>query len=65
MVILNLVCIYLLAGLAFAIPFLAKWINTLDEASHETHWSFKLAILPGCIVFWPVLLSKYWKSKQL
>jgi hypothetical protein len=64
MVILFIVLAYLVVGLIFSIPFLTKWIKDVDEASHETSWTFKLAILPGCIVLWPALLKKYWQSKS-
>ncbi len=64
MIILYLVAIYLLLGLAFAMPLLVKGIDVLDEATHATNWSFRLMILPGCVVFWPVLLSKYLKVKS-
>ena len=64
MVIIYVVVIYLVVGLIFSIPFLLKWIHQLDEGAHESPWTFRLIILPGCIVFWPVLLEKYWKTKS-
>ncbi len=64
MVILYSILVYLIIGLIFSIIFLTKWIHHVDEASHETSWSFKLVILPGCIMFWPVLLKKYRQSKS-
>jgi hypothetical protein len=64
MVILYIALAYLIVGLIFSIPFLTKWIKDVDEASHNTYWSFKLAILPGCIVFWPILLKKSLGSKS-
>ena len=36
----------------------------MDDASNETPWAFKLTILPGCIVFWPVLFKKYLDAKK-
>jgi hypothetical protein len=53
-----LVAIYFALGLLFAIPFLTRWIRQLDEGSHGAGWGFKIIILPGTIVFWPVLLKK-------
>ncbi len=64
MTIIYLVLAYLVAGLIFSIPFLLKWVNKIDESVHESPWTFRLIILPGCIVFWPVLLKKYWKIKS-
>jgi membrane-anchored glycerophosphoryl diester phosphodiesterase (GDPDase) len=59
MIILYAVTGYLGAGLIFAIPFLIYGIGALDEAAKESPWSVKLTLLPGCIVFWPILLKKY------
>lgn len=62
MVILYFVLVYLGVGVVFSIPFLTRWIYLIDEATHETPWSFRLTILPGTIVFWPILLKKYLNS---
>ena len=59
MVVLYIVGVYLVAGLVFAIVFLVRWIDHVDESAHGTPWTFKLTFLPGCIVFWPVLFMKY------
>ena len=64
MIIVYVVLAYLSMGIIFSAPFLVKWIHSLDEATHESGVVFKLMILPGCIVFWPVLLKKYLKSKS-
>jgi len=50
-------------GLAFSAPFLFKWIYAFDEGVDRT-WLMKLFILPGCIVLWPILLSKYLKLNK-
>ena len=59
MTMLYLVFAYTLLGGIFSIPFLFKWITIVDEAARESSWSFKIMILPGCIIFWPVLLKRY------
>jgi hypothetical protein len=64
MIIIYTTIAYLSAGVMFSIPFLVKWIYRLDEATHESSLTFKLMIVPGCIIFWPVLLKKYLKSKS-
>ena len=64
MIILYCIGAYLVLGFLFSLVFISKWIHIVDEASHETSWSFKLTILPGCIVFWPVLLKKYLNAKS-
>lgn len=55
--ILVIVVIYLATGLLFAFPFLTVWIKRLDEGSRGSGWGFRILILPGTIVFWPVLLK--------
>lgn len=64
MVILYLVIAYLFAGIVFAILFLTRLIQVVDEATVESPWTFKLLIFPGCVVFWPVLLRKYLKVRN-
>jgi hypothetical protein len=56
------VSIYLLLGVLFVIPFLLKGITKVDEGAHGGTIGFKIIIIPGVIVFWPVLLRK-WISK--
>ena len=60
--ILILVLIYLLLGVLFVIPFLIKGLRKVDEGAHGGSIGFKIIIIPGVIVFWPVLLRK-WISK--
>lgn len=64
MIIIYTTIVYLSLGAMFSIPFLVTWIHRLHEATHESGLAFKLMILPGCIIFWPVLLKKYWKSNS-
>lgn len=64
MIILYFIGAYLVLGFLFSLVFILKWIYLLDEASNETSWNFKLTIVPGCIVFWPVLLKKYLHAKS-
>lgn len=55
---LILAAVYLLAGSLFAIYFLTGGIEQVDVSAHGSGWVFRLIILPGTIVFWPVLLKK-------
>jgi hypothetical protein len=50
--------VYMLAGSLFAIFFLSKGIGKVDITARGSGWGFRLMILPGTIVFWPVLLKK-------
>jgi hypothetical protein len=51
--------VYLAAGVVFAIPFVLKGVTKIDEGAHGSKWGFRIIIIPGTIVFWPVLLKKW------
>ncbi|MFT3908166.1 MAG: hypothetical protein QM737_01970 [Ferruginibacter sp.] len=56
--------IYLICGLLFSIIFISKGLKVLDEGSHGSGIGFKLIIIPGCMIFWPVLLNKWIKLRK-
>lgn len=56
---LLLVAVYLTLGLVFAVPFVIKGINKIDEGAHGSTWGFRILIIPGTIVFWPLLLRRW------
>lgn len=61
--ILTIGLIYLLLGVLFAIPFfLMKGLTKVDEGVHGGTIGFKIIIIPGVIVFWPLLLKKWMKK---
>ncbi|HEX5171457.1 MAG TPA: hypothetical protein VFW11_19905 [Cyclobacteriaceae bacterium] len=64
MLVLDAIGLYLIGGVLFAIPFLFRWIVFVDESAGGTSWLFRLLLLPGCIVLWPVLLRKYIKARK-
>ena len=59
---LIIAAVYLAVGVLFVIPFLIKGLNKVDEGAHGSTIGFKIIIIPGVIVFWPVLLSKWMKK---
>ena len=61
-ILLIIAVIYLALGVFFAIPFLMKGLNKIDEGAHGSTIGFKIIIIPGVIVFWLVLLSKWIKD---
>ena len=63
-ILLIIAAIYLALGVFFAIPFLMKGLNKIDEGAHGSTMGFKIIIIPGVIVFWPVLLSKWIKKNR-
>lgn len=58
-IVLIVVGIYFFLGLLFVIPFLFKGLTKVDESAHGGTIGFKIIIIPGVIVFWPVLLRKW------
>ena len=59
-----IVGIYFLCGLLFAIPFIIKGVKVIDpDGAHGTKWGFRVIIIPGTVVFWPVLFRKWLKAK--
>ncbi len=61
--ILMIVAVYLCCGIVFAIPFVIKGANKIDEGTHGATWGFRVIILPASIVFWPLLLKKWIRAK--
>jgi hypothetical protein len=47
------------AGLCFAVPFVTIGVGRIDPVAAGSPWSFRLLIVPGTIVFWPVLLRRW------
>lgn len=64
-IILILFEIYLLLGVLFVVPFLLKGLTKVDETAHGGTIGFKIIIIPGVIVFWPVLLNKWIRKNKL
>lgn len=53
------ILIYLAVGLIFAVAFIIKGLKMVDEGAHGSGWGFRLIIIPGIVVFWPLLLRKW------
>jgi len=64
-IILIVVALYLVTGIFFAIVFLIKGIDKIDTTAHGSGWGFRIIILPGTIVLWPLLLNKWKKAKKV
>lgn len=62
-ILLLIVAVYLICGMVFAVPFIAKGIKVVDEGAHGSSIGFRIIIIPGVIVFWPFLLRKWIKAK--
>jgi len=55
---------YLMCGLIFAIPFLLFGIQRVDPSAQNSTGPFKLMVLPGVTVFWPLLLTRLLRGKE-
>ena len=62
--ILWIIIVYLVCGLVFAIPFVLKGVEEIDESARGATWGFKLIIIPATTVFWPFLLRKWMREKK-
>lgn len=63
-IILLMAAAYLAAGIVFTIPFITRGITRIDEGAAGSGLGFRLIIIPGVIVFWPVLLKKWLTIKR-
>jgi len=50
---------YLIFGVVFAIAFVLLGIEKVDATAHGSTVGFRLIIIPGAILLWPVLLRKW------
>jgi hypothetical protein len=53
---------YLLVGFIFALIMLFKGVSKLDHGAKGSGWGFKLLIIPGTLVFWPLLWRNWRKA---
>jgi hypothetical protein len=50
--------IYLVCGALFALPFVVRWVGWLDPGAREGTWGFRILIVPGVMLFWPLLAAR-------
>ncbi|MEM6455151.1 MAG: hypothetical protein AAF772_08665 [Acidobacteriota bacterium] len=51
--------LYAALGLVFAVPFAVRGAPRVDPAAQGGTWGFRLLIVPGAALFWP-LLARRW-----
>jgi hypothetical protein len=55
----GLAGLYTAAGAVFVIPFIVRGVERIDPLGAGSPWSFRLLIVPGTVVFWPLLLLRW------
>ncbi len=55
---------YLLAGLIFAIPFVIFGVQRVDPDARGWNIGFRLIIIPGMCVFWPLFAVRWVRGKR-
>lgn len=53
---------YLLLGVVFALVFVFKGVQKLDPDARQGSRGFRLIIIPGCALFWPILLRRWMRG---
>jgi hypothetical protein len=56
---LLLLLFYLPGGLVFAIPFVVIGVGKIDPHAAHGSWGFRVLIIPGTILLWPLLASRW------
>ena len=57
--IVGLLTIYFGIGVAFSVAFVARGVDDVDPVARGAGWGFRLLILPGSAIFWPLLLVRW------
>ncbi|MDX1477716.1 MAG: hypothetical protein R3301_08395 [Saprospiraceae bacterium] len=63
-ILVNLAGAYLLIGVVFAVWFVVRGVTNVDPGVRGSSVVFRLLLLPGSVLLWPVLLGKWRKAKK-
>jgi len=55
---------YVLAGVMFAVFFALRGAARLDPLARDGTWGFRLLLLPGAMMLWPVLGYRILRSRR-
>jgi len=58
-ILLSFTAGYLVAGSLFALVFILFGVQKVDPTAHGSTAGFRIIIIPGCILLWPILLRKW------
>ena len=59
---LALAGVYLLCGIIFAVPFVIVGVGRIDPHAAPGSWGFRVLILPGTMLLWPLLAKRWLKG---
>ena len=54
--------VYLGVGFLFGLAFIWNGVQKIDANAQHSSWKFRLLLVPGSMLFWPTLLTKWIKS---
>jgi hypothetical protein len=54
---------YLAAGVVAGVAFLWRGLGRVDPAARGGPLSFRLVILPGCVLLWPFVLARWLRPR--
>ncbi|MFW5682724.1 MAG: hypothetical protein ACOC1G_06935 [Phycisphaeraceae bacterium] len=57
-IVVHAVMGYLALGLGFAIFFAVRGVQGCGEAARRGTWGFRVVIVPGAMLLWPLLLLR-------
>jgi hypothetical protein len=55
----NLLGVYAAIGILFAIAFVTIGVSRIDSAAKNSTIGFRLIVLPGSALLWPLLLRRW------
>lgn len=58
-IILFIIGGYFTLGVLFAIPFALWGAEKIDPKAREGTWCFRVLLVPGSALFWPLLLKRW------
>ena len=61
--IVRLFIVYFAAGLLFAVLFAVWWAGRLDPVARSGTPGFRLLIIPGAILLWPLLAVRLLRNR--
>lgn len=61
---LTVVTVYAAAGLLVGLAFIAWGVMRVDAAAKGSRWTFRLLILPGVVMLWPLMAAQWWRRAR-